>query len=128
MLPAQGAGPDRRPCINRKAAAGARDRGKGRPRDAFRAGQPHHERSHAVRDPQLRPACRARGPRTRVLRRYPERWLKQVPNLLTAARLLAAPYILYLLWTGEYRTALVWFSVASFTDVLDGFLARRFNA
>jgi cardiolipin synthase len=51
--------------------------------------------------------------------------LKQLPNLLTAARLLAAPYILYLLWTGEYRTALVWFSIASFTDVLDGFLARR---
>ena len=51
--------------------------------------------------------------------------MKQIPNLLTAARLLAAPYILYLLWTGEYRAALVWFSIASFTDVLDGFLARR---
>jgi cardiolipin synthase len=51
--------------------------------------------------------------------------LKQVPNLLTAARLLAAPYILYLLWTGDYRKALVWFAVASATDVLDGFLARR---
>jgi cardiolipin synthase len=54
--------------------------------------------------------------------------LKQIPNLLTAARLLAAPYILYLLWTGAYRTALVWFSIASATDVLDGFLARRFHA
>jgi len=54
--------------------------------------------------------------------------LKQIPNLLTAARLLAAPYILYLLWTGEYRMAIVWFSIASATDVLDGFLARRFQA
>ncbi len=53
--------------------------------------------------------------------------MRQIPNLLTAARLLAAPYILYLLWTGEYRTALVWFSIASITDVLDGFLARRFK-
>ena len=51
--------------------------------------------------------------------------MKQIPNLLTAARLLAAPYILYLLWTGGYRTALVWFAIASATDVLDGFLARR---
>jgi cardiolipin synthase (CMP-forming) len=51
--------------------------------------------------------------------------LKHLPNLLTSARLLAAPYILYLLWTGGYRTALVWFAVASATDVLDGFLARR---
>jgi cardiolipin synthase (CMP-forming) len=51
--------------------------------------------------------------------------LKHLPNLLTSARLLAAPYILYLLWTGGYRTALVWFAIASATDVLDGFLARR---
>jgi cardiolipin synthase len=51
--------------------------------------------------------------------------LKQVPNLLTAARLLAAPYILFLLWTGSYRTALVWFAIASATDVVDGFLARQ---
>lgn len=54
--------------------------------------------------------------------------MKRIPNLLTAARLLAAPYILYLLWTGEYRTAIVWFAIASVTDVLDGFLARRFQA
>ena len=54
--------------------------------------------------------------------------MKQIPNLLTAARLLAAPYILYLLWTAEYRTALVGFAIASATDVLDGFIARRFHA
>ena len=54
--------------------------------------------------------------------------MNQLPNLLTAARLLAAPYILYLLWTGSFRTALVWFAIASATDVLDGFLARRFKA
>jgi cardiolipin synthase len=54
--------------------------------------------------------------------------LKQFPNLLTAARLVAAPYILYLLWTGSFRVAIVWFAIASFTDVLDGFLARRFHA
>lgn len=54
--------------------------------------------------------------------------MNQLPNLLTAARLLAAPYILYLLWTGEYLTAIVWFAIAGVTDVLDGFLARRFQA
>jgi cardiolipin synthase (CMP-forming) len=54
--------------------------------------------------------------------------LKQLPNLLTAARLIAAPYVLYLLWAGQYRTAIVWFSIASATDVLDGFIARRFHA
>ena len=54
--------------------------------------------------------------------------MKHLPNLLTAARLLAAPYVLYLLWTASYRTALVWFAIASITDVLDGFLARRLQA
>jgi cardiolipin synthase len=54
--------------------------------------------------------------------------MAQLPNFLTAARLLAAPYILYLLWSGSYRTALVWFAIASATDVLDGYLARRFKA
>jgi cardiolipin synthase len=54
--------------------------------------------------------------------------LTQLPNLLTALRLLAAPYILYLLWTASFRTALVLFAIASATDVLDGFLARRFQA
>jgi len=54
--------------------------------------------------------------------------LKRLPNLLTAARLLAAPYILFLLWTGSFRTALVLFAIASATDVLDGYFARRFQA
>lgn len=54
--------------------------------------------------------------------------MKQLPNLLTAARLLAAPYIFYLLATSNYRQALVWFAIAGFTDVLDGFIARRFGA
>lgn len=54
--------------------------------------------------------------------------MSQLPNVLTAARLLAAPYIFYLLWTGRFRPALVWFALAGITDVLDGFLARRCNA
>jgi len=54
--------------------------------------------------------------------------LTHVPNLLSAARLLAAPYILYLLWIGRFRSALVWFAMAAATDALDGYLARRFKA
>ncbi|HEY2843382.1 MAG TPA: CDP-alcohol phosphatidyltransferase family protein [Bryobacteraceae bacterium] len=51
-----------------------------------------------------------------------------LPNLLTAARLLAAPYIFYLLWTGRFRAALAWFALAGITDVLDGYFARRYQA
>jgi cardiolipin synthase (CMP-forming) len=54
--------------------------------------------------------------------------MRQLPNLLTAARLLAAPYIFYLLATDAYRAALAWFAIAGLTDVLDGFLARKFRA
>lgn len=54
--------------------------------------------------------------------------ISQLPNLLTAARLLAAPYIFYLLWTNRFRAALALFAMAGITDVLDGYIARRYKA
>ena len=48
MLPAQGAGSDRRSGADRQAAAGSRDRREGRPRHALRAGEPHHVRPDAL--------------------------------------------------------------------------------
>jgi len=53
--------------------------------------------------------------------------VKHVPNLLSAARLLAAPYIFWLLWTKQFDTALVWFALAGITDALDGYLARKLH-
>jgi cardiolipin synthase len=57
-----------------------------------------------------------------------QRKLKHLPNLLTAARIVMAPYIFYLMWTNAYQTALLWFVAAAVTDALDGFFARRFQA
>ena len=54
--------------------------------------------------------------------------MRHVPNLLSAARLLAAPYVFVLLATGQYRAALVWMFVIGATDGLDGYIARRFDA
>jgi len=54
--------------------------------------------------------------------------MSRLPNLLTAARLLAAPIIFYLLWTNRFRFALVLFAIAGITDVLDGYIARRYKA
>ena len=54
--------------------------------------------------------------------------MSQLPNLLTAARLLVAPYIFYLLGTNRFRLALVLFAIAGITDVLDGYISRRYNA
>jgi len=51
-----------------------------------------------------------------------------LPNLLSFARLILAPYIFLLLWQHNYRNALVLFAIAGITDGLDGFFARRFGA
>lgn len=51
-----------------------------------------------------------------------------VPNILTLMRIAAIPLMVYLLLTAERETsfwAAALFSAASFTDWLDGFLARR---
>lgn len=54
--------------------------------------------------------------------------MKHLPNLLTAARLALAPYLFLLMFRREYRAIIPWFILISVTDVLDGFIARRFNA
>lgn len=53
--------------------------------------------------------------------------MKHIPNLLTQCRLLLVPAILWLLWTHSYEFAFVLFFAAGSTDVLDGYLARRFQ-
>jgi cardiolipin synthase (CMP-forming) len=54
--------------------------------------------------------------------------VKYLPNLLTAARLALTPYLFWLMMRHEYRTIIPWFIVIGVTDVVDGFLARRFQA
>lgn len=50
-----------------------------------------------------------------------------LPNLLSLARLLVAPYLFWLLWRGDFRVALVVMFAAGVTDALDGYLARKLN-
>lgn len=47
-----------------------------------------------------------------------------LPNLITALRILLVPVLIILLLNGFLNKALVVFAFASFTDGLDGFLAR----
>jgi cardiolipin synthase (CMP-forming) len=54
--------------------------------------------------------------------------VKHVPNLLTAARLALTPYLFWLMVRHQYGTIIPWFIVIAVTDVVDGFLARRFGA
>ncbi len=54
--------------------------------------------------------------------------MKHVPNILSFARLIAAPYVFYLLWTAQWSSALVWMAITGATDGFDGYIARRFEA
>jgi cardiolipin synthase len=54
--------------------------------------------------------------------------MKHVPNLLTGFRLLLVPVIWKMFWDREYGTGLALGAVASVSDVLDGWLARKFSA
>ena len=50
-----------------------------------------------------------------------------IPNALTLLRLLAVPVFLYASFRGDFRLAFILFISAALTDILDGWIARRFN-
>lgn len=50
-----------------------------------------------------------------------------IPNFLTAIRFLLIPAFGYYLHIREYYIAVALFLLAGLTDVLDGFIARKFN-
>ncbi|KAK0623087.1 CDP-alcohol phosphatidyltransferase-domain-containing protein [Immersiella caudata] len=50
-----------------------------------------------------------------------------IPNILTASRLVAAPFIGYCILNGHDTWALGLFAYAGITDLLDGWIARRWN-
>ncbi|KAL2167750.1 hypothetical protein VTG60DRAFT_881 [Thermothelomyces hinnuleus] len=50
-----------------------------------------------------------------------------IPNILTASRLVAAPFIGYCILHDYHAAALSLFAYAGITDALDGWIARRWN-
>jgi CDP-diacylglycerol--glycerol-3-phosphate 3-phosphatidyltransferase len=51
--------------------------------------------------------------------------MANIANLLSAFRLIAAPFLLYLAWTGRPRLFLALLALALLSDAIDGFVARR---
>ena len=53
--------------------------------------------------------------------------LKHIPNILTLIRFLLIPAIILYIFTGNYILAFAFFTFSGFTDIADGFIARKFN-
>ena len=57
-----------------------------------------------------------------------EEVIRQIPNVLSLARLLATPFVVIFLMSGDRRGALWICLAAGLTDMLDGYLARRLGS
>lgn len=57
----------------------------------------------------------------------PRENIYNLPNFLTASRLIAAPVTAYLLVHDHYNLALGLFAYAGFTDLVDGWIARKWK-
>ena len=52
---------------------------------------------------------------------------KYIPNTLTVLRFLFIPIIIDFIFKGIYLLAFIFFTISGITDILDGFIARKFN-
>ena len=53
--------------------------------------------------------------------------LKQIPNMLTMCRFVLIPFIFGAIIQNDYVAAFVFLTISGMTDILDGFIARKFN-
>lgn len=56
------------------------------------------------------------------------KYIKHIPNILTIIRFILIPFIVISLALDNYISALIFFTLSSLSDVLDGYIARKFNA
>lgn len=52
---------------------------------------------------------------------------KHIPNILTVLRFLLIPFIVYYIVVDQYLLAFIFLTISGLTDVLDGWIARKFN-
>ena len=52
---------------------------------------------------------------------------ENIPNILTIIRFILIPFIFTAVISKHYLTALIIFTISALTDILDGFIARKFN-
>ena len=54
--------------------------------------------------------------------------LKHVPNILSVCRILLIPVIVISIALNNYLLAIIIFTISSLTDIIDGYIARNFDA
>ena len=52
---------------------------------------------------------------------------ENIPNILTIIRFILVPFIYTSVINGHFLTALIIFTISAITDILDGYIARKFN-
>ena len=52
---------------------------------------------------------------------------KHVPNILTMCRFVLIPFIFGSIVNNQYVAAFIFLTLSGITDILDGFIARKFN-
>ena len=52
---------------------------------------------------------------------------ENIPNILTIIRFILIPFIYISVLSKHYLTALIIFTISALTDVLDGYIARKYN-
>ena len=52
---------------------------------------------------------------------------ENIPNILTVIRFILIPFIYICVLSKHFLTALIIFTISAITDILDGFIARKFN-
>ena len=55
------------------------------------------------------------------------KYIKHIPNILTIIRFIFVPFIIVALALNNYILAFVLFTLSSISDILDGYIARKYN-
>jgi cardiolipin synthase len=56
-----------------------------------------------------------------------KKYAKYIPNILTFIRFLLIPIIIVAIFSKEFLVAFIIFTISAITDILDGYIARKFN-
>ena len=52
---------------------------------------------------------------------------ENIPNILTGIRFILIPFIFIAVISHHYLVGIIIFTISAFTDILDGYIARKYN-